>query len=161
MAKKIPLTRGRFAIVDDHWFDYLSQWKWYARVSHDLIYAWRFGPDKKPVHMHRVVLEKKIGRILLADEVCDHTNRNPLDNREENLRIVTRAQNQANRGTAKSNKLGLKNIRKHHGKFRVEVRKDRKMVFDKTFHSLETAILERNKALREFHGEFACVEVVS
>lgn len=29
--KKIPLSRGQFAIVDDQDYEWLSQWEWYAR----------------------------------------------------------------------------------------------------------------------------------
>ena len=27
--KKIPLTQGKYALVDNSDFDYFSQWKWY------------------------------------------------------------------------------------------------------------------------------------
>ena len=34
--RRIPLTRGQVAIVDDADYAWLSQWKWCATCSHDI-----------------------------------------------------------------------------------------------------------------------------
>jgi len=94
MSKKIKLTQGKFAIVDDADFYFLNQWKWqcvnnYAvRTAH---IEMRNGKHhQRPVHMHRIILGTPHGYDT------DHINGNPLDNRKINLRICTREQNQGN-----------------------------------------------------------------
>lgn len=42
------------------------------------------------VHEHIVVMEASIGRYLADDEIVHHINRNPADNRIENLRLMAR-----------------------------------------------------------------------
>lgn len=60
---------------------------------------WFFVPEggKKMFFMHRLIMARVVGRPLLADEEIDHINGVPMDNRRENLRIVTSLQNSQNR----------------------------------------------------------------
>lgn len=90
----IPLTQGKFAIVDDEDYEYLSQFKWYAGKSRKTYYAQRgawIDGELKTVKMHHVIMGKKPGFVV------DHINGNGLDNRRENLRLVTPRQNLQNR----------------------------------------------------------------
>lgn len=104
MPKKIQLTQKRYALVDDDDYDWINQWKWQARkishtINHELYYAARTnyiermnGTKKEKYYlMHRLIIGAKKG------EIVDHINRNPLDNRKSNLRIVTHRQNMQNR----------------------------------------------------------------
>lgn len=60
----------------------------------------------------RLVAENYINNI--DDKPCvDHINRNPKDNRVENLRWVTRKENQSNRSVPTNNTTGFKWINKY------------------------------------------------
>ena len=98
-GKRIPLTQGQFAIVDDDDFQWLNQWKWYAvwvQSVHSFYAARNIRlPDGKRTteYMARRILGLERGDKREAD----HINHVTRDNRRANLRIVTRNQNQHNR----------------------------------------------------------------
>ena len=85
--KEIPLTRGKFALVDDEDYEWLSQWKWYCSTTG---YAVR-GCKNRILYMHREIAKTKPGMLT------DHINRNKLDNRKENLRFCSHRENMKNR----------------------------------------------------------------
>lgn len=47
-----------------------------------------YADSKGYVREHRLVMESKIGRFLMPDEVVHHLNHNKLDNRIDNLEIT-------------------------------------------------------------------------
>ena len=49
-----------------------------------------------PEQMHRMVLERKLGRPLSKGEMPDHENGDGLDNRRVNIRLSTHMQNMHN-----------------------------------------------------------------
>lgn len=65
--------------------------------------------DKKTKRIHRLVAENYLKKEKDLQEV-DHINRNKHDNRVENLRWVTKSENQINRGLQKNNTTGFKYI---------------------------------------------------
>ena len=97
--KKIILTQGKIALVDDEDCEYLSQWKWYAHNPwKNNFYAVRGGKvdeyinGKRPlIRMHCIIM----GKSPINYEV-DHENGNGLDNQRHNLRFVTHRQNGQN-----------------------------------------------------------------
>jgi len=64
------------------------------------------GPD---IRVHCLVAEAFIPNPNNKPEI-DHINRNSLDNRVENLRWVTRSENQINKRIPKNNTTGRKNL---------------------------------------------------
>jgi hypothetical protein len=96
--RKIPLTQGRFAIVDPERYEELSKHKWFAVWNKSGYYARRMVRVKrtgksrqKCINMHSVILSAPEGKVI------DHINHKSLDNRIANLRIVTPKQNAWNR----------------------------------------------------------------
>lgn len=94
--KRIPLTQGKYAIVDDEDYDRLISFKWCAVKSAQkqprfyAVYGRRTGGKTRMIGMHRVIMDAKPGQIV------DHVNRDSLDNRRKNLRFCTVAQNVMN-----------------------------------------------------------------
>jgi len=104
--KKIKLTKGKCAMVDDEDFEYLNQWKWNVSTSgyaRRILYVKGLGAQGN-VYMHRLINETPV------ELFTDHINQNKLDNRKSNLRVVTKSQNGMNRGKSKNNQSGVKGI---------------------------------------------------
>ena len=63
----------------------------------------------KRYYVHRVIWEMHYGEIPEGMEI-DHINHNRLDNRIENLRLVTKEENQRNKSKYNNNKSGYPGI---------------------------------------------------
>jgi len=94
--KKISLTQGQFALVDDEDYIFINQFKWHAKKQNkqNNYYAIRnVYKDGKWVkeYMHSVISKTPKGLV------CDHINHDTLDNQKANLRNCTVAENLYNR----------------------------------------------------------------
>jgi len=97
-SKAIPLTNGKFTIVSEEDYEWLSQYKWLSIKKSNAYFmaeknGKRLGGGRREprISMHRFIMKPKKGMVV------DHINRNPLDNRRENLRVVTEKVNANNR----------------------------------------------------------------
>lgn len=93
--KTIPLTQGKVAVVDDEDYSKLSKENWCFVKSHNpgsSGYARRtsYKPKRKNILMHREIMGEKFGYEI------DHINGDGLDNRKDNLRLVTHSENLRN-----------------------------------------------------------------
>ena len=156
--KRIKLTQGKFAIVDDEDYDWLMQWKWHAQWDgrHWKATRWERGWKKgkgkrKLVFMHREIL--KTPKNLFTD----HINGNGLDNRKINLRYCTNAQNQWNQLPHKKCVSKYKGVsfRKDISKWQVYIRKNRKITFVGHYKDEFNAAKSYDAKAKELFGEFA------
>ena len=85
----------------------------------------------------------------------DHKDRNPLNNRNNNLRKCTPSQNGMNRKANTNSFSKHKGIDFTKGKWRALIQKDGKRYFLGTFIDEWKAALAYNEAAKKLHGEFA------
>lgn len=84
--KEIPLTKGKFAMVDDEDFVMLCKHRWQATNN---------GYARNHLgFMHRVILKAEKGQSV------DHIDGNTLNNTRSNLRFATQSQNMMNKHVA-------------------------------------------------------------
>ena len=86
----IPLTRGKYAIVDAADYEWLSQYRWCVLGGGDRPYACR-RENGKTIYMHREIMQAP------KDMCVDHIEGFTLDNRRASLRTCTHAENMRNR----------------------------------------------------------------
>lgn len=105
--KKIQLTKGFYALVDDDDFELISSFNWHYQPKRKTGYAIGhivINGKRTTRRMHRMIM-KPVGK-----EQVDHINGNGLDNRRLNLRITNARGNAINR---RSNpRSGFKGVRK-------------------------------------------------
>lgn len=130
--RKIPLTQGKEAIVDEEDYEFLSQFKWHYKNG----YAARcISVDGKQVRiwMHRVLTG-------VPDNLeVDHLDRNGLNNTKQNLRICSRKINSDNRGLFVNNTSGYKGVSWHAGKWQASYRHNGKLHYIGRYTSKEEA----------------------
>lgn len=149
-TRLIPLTQGKFAIVDAEDYDRLSRYKWCAVKAGGTFYA---GRKKNGifVRMHREILCVPKGII------CDHKDRNGLNNRKSNLRFCTRAQNQynSNKRPGCSSKYKGVNWDKMKKKWRTRIGFERHRLHLGLFEDPIDAVVTYDRKAIELFGEFA------
>jgi len=148
---KIPLTRGKYAIVDiDDSLRVTWACSWYAHEVKNQFYA--MGQiQKRRIYLHHFVLG-----ILCGIEV-DHIDRDRLNNSKSNLRIVTHSENCANKTKFITNTSGFKGVYNERGKWRARIECLGKSHSCGVFENIIDAALAYDKKARELYGQHALV----
>ncbi len=151
-------VRGTLVEVDeDTYGKYLSE-QHKMRFLKGYVYIIEMqGRKRVSKALHRLIM----GVDASADTLVDHIDRNPLNNKRENLRLATRSQNAANRtGRGSSQYVGVTKIfRTYKGKqytyWVAKITKDGKVVFQKNFKNEEQAARAYDEHAKIHHGEYA------
>lgn len=158
--KEIKL-RGRggnhVALVDDCWYEILSQYNWYVDVGGYAFMDRTMDGIRQRVFMHRYIMLAPDGLEV------DHINHNTSDNRTENLRIVRKQKNIWNSKISKNNTTGYKGVcwDKSRNAYYVYICKDRHTYHVGRFETKEEAALAYNKKAIELFGENAWLNPIS
>lgn len=160
--KKIPLTRGLVAIVDDEDYESLSRSTWHAvcRTTRATRYAARReyqGGGRKNGVFEYIAMHRQILGLRKGDGVeVDHINGDGLDNRRCNLRIATRAENRRNSGPlgGQSRFIGVCPVSRS-STWRAQIGHDGTTTHLGCFPSEEAAARAYDRAALAYFGEFA------
>lgn len=98
---EIPLTQGKVCLIDDKDVKLIKGFC----IGFDGRYVALYK-NRKKLYLHRVItgIQNKGKKI-----VVDHKNRDPLDNRRKNLRVVTATENMLNQ-TRSPGKTGFRGV---------------------------------------------------
>ena len=104
------------------------------------------------IGIHRIIMDITDSKLQI-----DHINHDKLDNRKENLRVVTHQQNSYNKTVYKNNESGYTGVHlyKPTGKYMAYIKANNKrkhLGYYKTIEEAYTAYVRASKAL---HGEYA------
>ncbi len=151
MAKEISMPQGKFAIVDDEDFEFLSQWKWKLTKGYASRTATKVNGKHKSIYLHRAISD------CPKNMEVDHINGIPLDNRKINLRICNRSQNLQNSRMKKRNTSGFKGVSfdKRDKKWAVEIMVNYKRIRLGRFVDKIEAAKAYDSAAQKHHGKFA------
>ena len=154
--KKIPLTQGKFAVVNDKDFTELSKFRWVAQKARRTWYAWRRAEGLKCIKMHRQIMNPP------DDMEIDHKDGDGLNNTRTNLRICTRTQNSMNRPPFSNNTSGFKGVmwNKRAKKWKAQIHISGRSTFLGYYSCIIEAAKAYNKAAFESYGEFAYLNKV-
>lgn len=149
----VPLTKGYEAVIDAADVPLVDGFNWCAQVQSHTVYAIRrdcSGPTPSTVRMHRAIISEIDGLEV------DHRDGNGLNNRRNNLRESTKAQNQQNSRIRRNNTSGFKGVcwDKASGKWMASIKANGKRRTLGRFTTPDVAHAAYVMASRALHGEF-------
>lgn len=165
---KISLTQGKFAIVDDDDFHYLSRFSWaYASIDglERVFRNIRFFRGRADICIEDYIIARPLGYMVIY-----HKNGDRLDFRKDNLGFMVkeavRHNGRKENGKYSSNYKGVSKNNRNRGKpWRSQIEKGKRhepdhILLVKTFDTEVEAAVWFNKKAREIYGENAYQNVI-
>lgn len=160
--KKIPLSQGKYALVDDADYDWLNSFKWYAHSSkrsgtYYAIKSSSSGGIKSGTKMHRLILGVNDPKIFV-----DHEDGNGLNCQRYNIRECTNQQNLMNRGSQVNGQSKFKGVSPYptRNKFVAKIMINKKQKHIGYYDTEIEAALAYNQKAVELFGDFAKLNTV-
>lgn len=119
------------AIIDIDDFDKVKDYKWHIKKSNNTSYCMSHINNEK-VFLHRFLLDYS------GELDVDHIDHNGLNNRRDNLRIISHAKNITNQHNTDNGIYKVKS-----GRFRATITKDNKSIYIGTYDTFEEAKIKR------------------
>lgn len=145
----IPLTKGKFTIVDEaDVVLVLARGSWKASRGSDRVWHASRSEGYAAIYMHW---------LITGNPMTDHANGNGLDNRRINLRPATKSLNAINRPPPRNNTSGYKGVSwvKRDRKWQAMIGIGGRPTHLGTFDDPVEAARAYNRAALEAFGEYA------
>lgn len=153
--KRIPLTQGFAAWVDDADYERVSQYNWWASQHGNRTYAVRHVWVRKGVYrkelLHRFILQPN------PKVQIDHKDGNGLNCTRDNMRPATNTQNSQNKRKTSRNTSGYKGVSRFRGRWRAKICVNYLDIHLGVWDTAFAAALAYDKAAKIYHGEYAAL----
>ena len=149
-SRRIALSNGSFAIVDDNDYDLVAKCFWSVTSGGYVSGSIKTNIGRRQIRIHRLIT----GAPPHMD--VDHINGDKLDNRRSNLRVCTTSQNSANQGVRSNNTSGYKGVyRSDEGYWRAQITVRRVKLNLGTYRTKTEAARAYDAACLKHFGEYA------
>lgn len=142
-------TRDEIFYIDLDDYEKVSKYTWFLNKNGyaytDII---NNNGEKERILLHRYVTNFQY-------KLCDHKDRNRLNNRKENLRPATHSQNVWNRNSNRDKVIGVIKPKKDNWKWGAYIIINKKRIWLGSFPTEREAIIARLTAEKQYYGEFA------
>lgn len=140
-------------IISRHWHLLKIKGRFYCSTN---IYKNGINGAQTQIAMHRFLMNPSNGRLI------DHIDGNGLNNRRNNLRIATVAQNNYNKSVAKRNVTGFKGVGfyKKRGDYVASIKVNGRSIHGGYFPTKEQAAERYNELAIQHFGSFAKLNIV-
>ena len=152
--KRIPLSNGGYALVDDEDYDRLKGYAWRRHYFGYVTRGARVNGKKLTIRMHREIIDIQPGYE------CDHIDGNRQNNQRSNLRQVTHQQNMYNRGCFNGRHSKYKGVSKRRDRWKACIMQNYNHIHIGYFATEEEAALAYNAKAKELFGEYARLNVI-
>ncbi len=160
-SKAILLTRGKFTIVDESDFNWLTQRKWQYNAGYAIQHKYTGFVEgiikTKRFYMHRLIMATPPGMDT------DHINGDKLDNRRCNLRICNRSENKQNSGKQNGKTSSIyKGVSWNNAdrKWTAKIKANGNRYWLGYFPNEISAAIAYNEAALKYYGEFARLNLI-
>jgi hypothetical protein len=155
--KKINLTQGKIALVDDEDFRKVSSYNWTATKKGSTWYAItniNNGEKRTTIYIHQIIMNHKQG------DNADHIDHDGLNNQRKNLRKCSKAENNHNRLKRKATSSIYKGVcfapkLNPRNPYLARIKVDGKDKHLGCFDSEEVAAKVYDRAAQKYFGDFA------
>jgi len=145
---------NKYIIIDNEDYSLVKDYSWSLRPSSNTFYA-KAWVNGRTVLIHRLILGLKTG----DKREVDHINRNALDNRKCNLRIVNSHEQNQNRSAVKNSASKYRGVYvakcSCFESFRAALKKDGKYICEAVFATEDMAALFYDLISYKYNGEYA------